>query len=390
MATQRPRILHVISSANLEGGGPIEGLRQLSQALKAEGVDVEAATFDPPDAAYLQKVPFPVHPLGPSKLGTFGYCPKLKNWVAKHGAEYDRIVVNGLWQYNGVAVYTTRKQHKRPYFVFCHGMMDSWFRKRYPLKHLKKQIFWWLFQGPVLKHAQKVLFTSEEERVQSHNGFSPYHLVEQVVQYGTAGLPPHVKDAEPFFAQHEDLRGKRFLLYLSRIHVKKGCDLLINAFAKIATEDPELDLVFAGPDQTNWRPQLEKMAADLGIANRIHWLGMVTGDMKWQAFLAAEAFVLPSHQENFGIAVAEALSAHLSVLISNKINIWREIDGAGAGIIEPDDQEGTDQLLRRWVRLSPEQRQKLRSNARPCFEENFEIRKAARTLINVYGLTPRD
>lgn len=382
-------MLHVIASADLEAGGPIEAVRQLAVALKNEGVTVEAVTTDPPNAPFLDKVPFKVYPMGPASLGIFSYCPKLRDWIAEHGSEYDCIVVNNLWQYTGVAVYKTRRRHKRPYFVFCHGMMDAWFRRRYPLKHLKKQLFWWFFQGPVLKHAEKVLFTCEEERVQSHNGFWPYHVREQVVQFGTAGMSASVTSAEPFFEAFPKLKGKRFLLFLGRIHIKKGPDMLIPAFAKIAAKHPDLDLVFAGPDQTNWRPVLEKMAADLGVAERIHWLGMVLGDLKWQTFLAAEAFVLPSHQENFGIAVAEALSAGLPVVISNKVNIWREIVDGGAGIAEPDDQAGTDRLLESWTSMSPAEQKALRDRARPCFDENFEVGKAARSLMKVCGLDIR-
>lgn len=370
-------------------GGPMEGLRQLAAALKSFDVEIEAVTWDLPDAAFLAKTPFKVHAMGPAKPGTFGYCPKMAQWIGDHGAEFDRIVVNGLWQYNGVAVWKTRSKHRRPYFVFCHGMMDSWFRRRYPLKHLKKQLFWWVSQGKVLRDAEKVLFTSQEERVQSHNGFWPYRLHEQVVQYGTAGLPVLATSAEPLFERFPALKARRLLLFLGRIHVKKGCDLLIRAFGKVAQEHPDVDLVMAGPDHTNWRPELEKLAQEANVTGRVHWIGMVSGDAKWETFLAAEAFVLPSHQENFGIAVAEALSAGLPVLISDKINIWREIDGEKAGLIEADDQEGTDRLLQSWLSMSAKGRAEMKENARPCFEKHFEVGKAARKLLEVYGLDDR-
>ena len=108
---------------------------------------------------------------------------------------------------------------------------------------------------------------------------------------------------------HPELRGRRILVYLGRIHQKKGCDLLIRAFARVATVDPSLHLVMAGPDQTGWVAQLKDLAARLGVMSRVSWLGMVTGDDKWSALYAAEALVLPSHQESFGIVVAEALGS---------------------------------------------------------------------------------
>ncbi len=379
------RILHVIPTCNPDAGGTIEGVRQLALALKDMGVVVEVASMDPPDAPYIATQPFKVHAVGQG-VGKLWKNPALRHWLIEHGSEYERIVVDGLWQYHGIAVWQTRHQHKRPYFVFCHGMMDSWFRRRFPLKHVKKQIAWWLYQGPILRDAEAVLFTSEAERMESKNGFWPYRLKERLVQYGTAGLPASVDSVDPFFEAYPELKGKRLLLFLGRIHVKKGCDLLIRSFAKVAGRDPNLDLVFAGPDNTNWRPELEAIGKELGVSERIHWLGMIGGDLKWQTFLAAEAFTLPSHQENFGVAVAEALSASLPVLISNKVNIWREIVADGAGFAEPDDQSGSDRLLENWESLTAQAKQKVRAATRPCFEANFEIGHAARKLIEVYGL----
>ena len=112
---------------------------------------------------------------------------------------------------------------------------------------------------------------------------------------------------------------------------------------------------------------------------------MVEGDVKWGAFLASEAFILPSHQENFGISVAEALSASLPVLISNKVNIWREIDEDNAGFVENDDLEGTYALLTRWNALSDDERREMREKARHCFLEHFEILGAAKSLLKAYS-----
>jgi glycosyltransferase involved in cell wall biosynthesis len=111
--------------------------------------------------------------------------------------------------------------------------------------------------------------------------------------------------------------------------------------------------------------------------------GMLTGDVKWGALSAAEAFVLPSHQENFGIAVAEALACGTPVLISNKINIWREIEADGAGYVENDDLRGTTNLLNRWLATSEPLRAQMRENARKCFALRFEIDRATDSLLSV-------
>jgi glycosyltransferase involved in cell wall biosynthesis len=205
-----------------------------------------------------------------------------------------------------------------------------------------------------------------------------------VVSYGTSS-PPTDADGlrETFLAAHPDLRFKRVILYLSRIHEKKGCDLLLRSFAATAAADAAWHLVMAGPDETGVSVGLKSLAAELGIADRVSWPGMLRGDLKWGAFYCAEAFVLPSHQENFGIAVAEALSCSLPVLISDKVNIWREIQSDESGLVEADTQAGTDNLLRRWLAMTPASRLRMRGNARRSFEERFTVDSMATSLLDV-------
>jgi glycosyltransferase involved in cell wall biosynthesis len=105
--------------------------------------------------------------------------------------------------------------------------------------------------------------------------------------------------------------------------------------------------------------------------------------VKWGALTAADAFVLPSHQENFGIAVAEALACGRPVLISNKINIWREIEADGAGYVENDDLSGAINLLKRWLTTPETSRAEMRANARKCFTARFEIERATDSLLSV-------
>ncbi len=123
------------------------------------------------------------------------------------------------------------------------------------------------------------------------------------------------------------------------------------------------------------------MAAQLGIADRITWAGMVSGDLKWGALLSSEIFVLPSHQENFGIAVAEALACGVPVLISDKVNIWNEVKVDGAGLVGPDTLEGTCATLNTWKNMSSLQKTGMRARTRECFEQRFEVQAAAGALI---------
>jgi glycosyltransferase involved in cell wall biosynthesis len=138
----------------------------------------------------------------------------------------------------------------------------------------------------------------------------------------------------------------------------------------------------AGPDQTGWQGKLSSLAEELKVADRITWAGMIRGDEKWGAFRASEIFVLPSHSENFGFVVAEALACGVPALISDKVNIWREIERDGAGLVSPDDLPGTVNLLLRWSQMPEAEKNAMRQRARECFLNRFEIRKAASALIN--------
>ena len=136
------KILHVIMSVNPADGGPVEGVRQLGTALTATGENqVEVVTVDGPNASFLVEFPLPVHPLGP-RYTWYGYAPGLVPWLRANASRFDVVVVNGLWRYPAFATWRALHATATPYVVFTHGMLDPWFKREYPLKHLKKWLYW--------------------------------------------------------------------------------------------------------------------------------------------------------------------------------------------------------------------------------------------------------
>jgi glycosyltransferase involved in cell wall biosynthesis len=375
------KILRVISSMDPRTGGPCEGIRQITQVLDAEGHSTEVACLDAPDHPWVRESPMPIHALGPP-TGRYYYSGRLVPWLRSHAGHFDCTIVHGVWQYQGLGVWMVLRRTDQPYFLYSHGMLDPWFRRAYPLKHLKKVLYWRLAEHRILHDASAVLFTSEEEQLLARQSFRPFRCNGVVVNYGTRGPvgDPEVQRRE-FLARYPELSGKRLLLSMGRIHLKKGCDLLIEAFADAARSDPELHLVMAGPDQTGWKGELQQLAEARGVGPRITWTGMLSGDLKWGALRASDAFILPSHAENFGIVVAEALACGLPTLISNKVNIWREVQADGAGFVGNDDLPGTNAILRRWLDCTAEERQAMRQSALRCFDTRFHIQRAASSLI---------
>ena len=377
------KILRVIPSVSPAAGGPVEGLINSSFKLMEIGHEIDVASLDMPDAHWLVGFQLPLYALGKSSR-TYGYSPKLREWLDSHVTDYDIVIIQGIWQYHTVAAANACRNHHIPYVVFTHGMLDPWFKKTYPLKHLKKLPYWFLFLRSILHNAGAVIFTTDEERLLARESFPFYLCKETVVNYGIAGYSgaPSMQ-TEAFYQAFPALKEYAFSLFLSRIHPKKGVDILIKAFASAYPNPSRQFLVIAGPDETGWQNDLQALADQQGVKDRVIFTGLLQGDIKWGAYASAESFVLPSHQENFGIVVAEALSAGLPVLISDKVNIFREVQAEHAGLVSNDTAEDFARLLQHWRSIDNSEKKAMRDNARHCFEQHFEITQAAHSLERV-------
>ncbi len=385
-------ILHVIRSLNLEGGGPSESVRMFALAHQKLGWNVEIVTLDSPDDGpskdgYRSSFPCPVHPCGPA-VGKYGYSHQLQPWLLANRSRFDGVIVNGVWQYHSLAA-RRAFAGRVPYAIFSHGMLDPYFKKRFPLKHLKKLVYWTLEESRNLNQAHAVCVTSQEEFHTVAEGFPFRRFRRLLVPYGSAGPEGDpAANREAFLADWPHLADKRFLLFLGRIHPKKGCDLLMDALARSA--EPDLHLVMAGPDEVGWTAELKARADALGIGDRITWTGMLRGAQKWGALYAASAFILPSHQENFGIAVADALACGLIPLISDKVNIAPEVAADQAAFVDTDTVEGTSRLIERFQRMTSSEREAMQAAARACYVRRYSLIDAPLVIYRALGLIADD
>jgi glycosyltransferase involved in cell wall biosynthesis len=372
-------VLQIVQTLDASVGGVAPAVLALSCGLARRGHKVDIATLDKSYSSHMTNPG--VHALGPGRT-SYRYSKNLTNWLRRHGDQYDRVIVNGLWQYLSFATWRRYAHTPIPYYVFPHGMLDPWFKRAYPLKHLKKWLYWPWADYRVLRDAAAVIFTSEEERVQARNSFWLYRCREKVSPLGLERPSPISADAkERFLNRYPSVRNRRIFLFLGRLHPKKGCDLLIDAFCKL--QPSEVTLVLAGPDPVGWEKELRARVTDPNLSARIVFAGMLEGEMKDAAFACADVFILPSHQENFGMSVVESLANGVPVLISDRVNIWREIKADAAGYIEKDDLAGTTRLMERWLNTSEEQRQVLRRNARNCFDQRYHLDRAVDSLLSI-------
>jgi glycosyltransferase involved in cell wall biosynthesis len=411
------RVLRVIGTMDPSSGGPCQGVRHSIAALSAMGWESEVVCLDRrlqdvADVARYPEDPFPIERLGEGRYG-WGYSPALRPWLEKHLHRFNVVIVHGMWQYTGYLVHRllmhdlAQKGAKLslPYFLFPHGMLDPWFQ-RAPGRRLKawrNWIYWKVIERHVVRNATALLFTCEQELRLARSTFRPYQPQRELnVGYGVAAPPPFLPAMARAFQECCPQLGNRpYILYLGRIDPKKGLDLLLRAYATVCErhsclKEPRCPvlpaLVVAGPGlNSKFGREMRELAArlfpstDASTWNEPQALftGMLSGDMKWGALYGCEAFVLPSHQENFGIAVAEALGSSKPVLISRQVNIWREISQEDAAFVGEDTLEGTIEVLEQWMRLPQEGRQSMTLNARHCFHRHFEIGRSASRLAEV-------
>ena len=405
-------LLHIIASLDPKAGGVCQAVRTMIAGLAATGVASEVVSLDAADAGFLATDAFPVHALGPSR-GPWAYSSQLAGWLVAHASRFDCIILHGLWLYPGYAIrralhkLATMGKKQPRLFVMPHGMLDPYFQRATSrrLKAWRNWAYWKLIESKVVNEATGVLFTCETERLLARQPFAPYNPKhELVVGLGvTEPAPYNTAMQQAFAAQCPELNNRPFLLFLSRIHDKKGVDLLLQAYRRIsaslhsavsssptssvssgnlpATSLPVL--IVAGPGlDTEYGQYIQQLAAQLPPST-IYFPGMLTGDAKWGAFYGCDAFILPSHQENFGIAVVEALACSKPVLISNQVNIWREIQTMGSGIVADDDLQGTQYLIDSWCNLSKKEGKIMAEQAKLSYYRYFAIEPVSENLLTI-------
>lgn len=371
------RTLQVIPSLDPAYGGPAHAAKEIASLLRARGHEPHIATMRQSGAEWLSETGVRHH--GFEGLGGYGLSVAFPRWLIRNRSHFDAIVVHGLWSFPTPAVRAALTGGGRiPYFVFPHGMLDPWFAgdRR---KHAKKIPYWLSIERKVLADASGVLFTCEEECRLARQAFPGYRARETVTGYGIRDprLDPD-SQIEKFRSEYAVGPG-RMVLYLSRLHPKKAPEVALRAFSVAIAADPELRLVVAGAGEPKYIETLKRHAAGLGVSDRITWTGLLTGDAKWGAMQAAELFVLPSQQENFGLVLAEALACGTPVVTTRGVNIWSEIEVGGGGLIAKGQDDFSQELAAaaNWTRAEHARRSTL---ARQTYEDHFVLDRAVDKL----------
>lgn len=417
------RLLHVVDTLNPKKGGVSQAVKTMAEEIVKVGLTSEILTLDRIDNTYSTGA-VPVTNLGSGK-SPWHFNKHLIPWLLTNFSRFDTIVVHGLWLYQTYAVHKALKIYSDKVqaggkgdlcpalYIMPHGMLDPYFQRTSgrKLKAIRNRIYWKFIEKKVINNANGLLFTCREECLLASVPFKHYMPKRELI-IGLGVSEPPLSEAtcdNSLFRRFPELCDGKYMLFIGRIDQKKGLQILVNAYEKIVLElhrkkplkqsagyDDAISegeeeqtgsipkLVIAGPGQNTSYGKLiaELVKESSTIKDHVIFTGMLEGAEKWAAFYGCEAFILPSHQENFGIAVVEALACSKPVLISNQVNIWSEIKEAHAGIIAEDTSVGTYSLLRQFMALDDNQKLSMGTCARRCYEEHFALDAATSRLIN--------
>jgi glycosyltransferase involved in cell wall biosynthesis len=384
------KILHVITSMDPKTGGPSQGLRNLSNFNLKLGLDVEVVCMDDVNQDYGLDEKVFINKLGNGKT-SFQYSPTLLRWLSLNIERFDFVSVHGIWQYHNFAVYKAikilKKSNKKvpKVVIMPHGMLDPYFQKATDRKWkaLRNEVVWRLTEKRALNAADAIFFTCEEELLLARTTFKGYHPKKDInVGYGIQRPPFFMQEMKAAFEEVcPQIEGKKYWLFISRIHPKKGIDLLIEAYNKLTTENNSLpELVIAGPTDSGYAQLMVKKAS---TNNHIHFPGMLTGNSKWGGFYGCEAYLLPSYQENFGIAIVEAMACKKPVLITKNINIWREIEaGNGGWILEELNIDSIKKQLMSIASLTDSALEIKGQHSFETFQNKFDVEECAHVFVS--------
>lgn len=374
------KLLHVVHSLSPGTGGVASAVQEFVQ-VAGESSTQSVLTLDHASDPWIRDFPGQVHCVGPGR-GRYGFSRQLPAWLKERVKEYDALLLHGCWQFHSLAASAAARAANIPYFVFPHGMLDPYFNRVSRLKRLKK-LAYWPFERNILNNARALLFTSEIERERALAAFK-LRGTGRIVPLGIEAKPGTPADEELFLEHFPKLRNRRVVLFLGRLHPKKGVDLLIRAFGSLLhrSEDFDWRLVLAGPPASeNYGAELQSLARASCPPETVLFPGMLTGRLKAGALAIADVFALPSHQENFGVSVVEALANGLPVLITDQVNIWREICADKAGFMAPDTEAGMRDLLKHWFQLSHSDVAELRRAAFESYNSRYRAEIASDNFI---------
>ncbi|WOD41513.1 glycosyltransferase [Nodosilinea sp. E11] len=392
------RILHLIPSLSPLRGGPSQAVLEMVQAQRQQGLDVAiAATNDHGDgtftAPYAQliisgSIPELVGPSVPvyifprvlsqvAALREFAVAPALAPWLWHHLAEVDLVHIHAIFNYPTTVAMAMAQARRVPYVVRPLGSLCRWSLEQ---GSAKKQIYLQSGGRKLLQGCAALHFTTSQERQEAQEaGFAgPNFVLPHGVQ-----IPALIADARQRLRQQLQIPADhQVLLFLSRLHPKKGLEPLIDALASLG--DAPFTLVLAGSGDAAYETAIAQRIQAAGLGQRVRQVGFVSGEAKTALLQGADLFVLPSYSENLGIALLEAMAAGLPVITTPEVAIAPLIQQHQTGLVTPAQPPALAQAIQHYLQQPTAARQ-AGQRGRTLMETEFSWPTQATRLIEQYA-----
>lgn len=334
------RVLHAITAIPPVSGGPTSVLRALTAAQVVAGLQVAVCTSDRDnpssralDAGILRQSLVAEVDLQAFACEWSGPVLSLamRRWLHVHITDFDLVHIHGLYRFPPTYTAWLARRRGVPVVIRPHGNLDPFLYRQSSRSLLLKRLWERWFDLPNLNGASAIHYTSEDERERAAflKPRAPSFVVPNGLDWARfASLP-----ARGAFRARLGIGDAPLVLFLGRLSFVKGLDLLVPAFAKVRARYPDAVLAIVGPDNEGYGAKVRGWVAEQELVDAVHFVDHIEGEQVLQAYVDADVFVLPSYTENFGMVVAEALACATPVVISDQVNIHREVSGAGAGLV---------------------------------------------------------
>ncbi len=370
-------VLHVMPNVSRAFGGPTESLIGYAQAARTQDIDVHVAapSVSAEDEAWLrEQLPEATfHFFASAGQHAYVVAPGLWAWLWKHADRFDAVHVHGL--FNPVSSLSAHIGIARgvPTVMRPFGTLS---RYTFSRRSMLKRLYFALLDRPALRRAAAVHFTTEAERDEANR-------LSINVEDRSAVVPPPWR-GETTTAAREEKADRPTVLYMSRLHLKKNVQGLLQAWAQVVADRPDAQLWVAGDGDDDYVQRLHDTVATHGLGDSVSFLGFVSGDEKEQVLREAWAFALPSHQENFGVAVLEAVAAGLPVVISGEVQLRLFVESHDLGVVVDRTDPSAIAAGLRSVLSDEAGRRRVAEEGPAAVLDTFSVERVGEQLVEMY------